>query len=381
MKKLGAVLCGFLLFIGVLIGFKIHMDIEIGNNKAGVRDLRTYERFWSSEAQAAVIDSNTLPIFGSSELTELSNYEENVGSFLNGEQMNIITIGAGNFQSLNHAITLGAIADDLETKKVALFLSPQWFDSDGCEAGAYAARMSENELLGFLCNPKISKETKLFVLERTESLLVNSPIQLARVQKYHNAIKNPVSPDTIYMWIMNVYWDYRAEYEVYKQLDRVNNDVPSYDLESLDFNEILELAEKQGQESCTNNTFGVYDEYWDTYVANVFSAGEVVDKTQQYTSSPEYYDLQCFLDVAKELGIEVIAISIPVNGPWYEYTGVLCDDYYYNVSNICAKYDNVTFADMSIYEDELYFFKDIMHLGWKGWTRVNEVLYTEFTKE
>jgi len=381
MKKLCAVLCGFLLFILVLVGFKLHMDSKIYDNKEGVRDLRTYERYWSSEAQQAVIDSDTLPVFGSSELRQLRDYDEEVSSFLNGDQMNIIPIGAGSFQSLSHAITLGSLAESIDSKKVALFLSPQWFDEDGCQPEAFAARMSENELLDFICNPKISKEQKLYVLERAEELLAESPMQLERVQKYHKAIKNPISPNTIYMHVMNVYWDFRAEYEVYKQLDKVNNDVPHYDLESIDFDEILALAEKQGQERCTNNDMGIYDDYWVKYVSDTYERGEVTEKTQKFTDSPEYDDLRCFLSVAKELDIEVILVSIPVNSRWYGYKGMLCDEYYGNVANIAAEYDNVIFADMSVYEDELYFLKDIMHLGWKGWARINEILYTEFTKE
>lgn len=380
MKKLYSVLAGILAFVLIVSLFKINMDYQIKESKEGVRNLRTYERFWSGEAQRLVIENNTLPVFGSSELVELSSYENNVGSFLNGEQMNIMTIGAGYFQSLYHAMALGAISKSVSSGKVALFLSPQWFSEEGCGADAFASRLSENLLLEFLANPDISKENKLYVLERAEKLLVNSPAQLERVNKYRKAIENPISIDSIYMGIMNVYWEYRAEYEVYTQLDMTSTDLPYYDLASLDFDKILKLAEEQGKDSCTNNDFGIYDEYWDTYVKETYENGEVLEKVQIYTQSPEYDDLRCFLSIANELNIEVIVVSIPVNQRWYNYTGSLCDEYYQIIRDIVAEYDNVIFCDMSVYEDEMYFLKDIMHLGWKGWARINEVLYTEFTK-
>ena len=47
------------------------------------------------------------------------------------------------------------------------------------------------------------------------------------------------------------------------------------DLKDMDFEELLSQAEKQGRNSCTNNNFGIYDEYWDTYVKDTFQAGEV----------------------------------------------------------------------------------------------------------
>ena len=100
-----------------------------------------------------------------------------------------------------------------------------------------------------------------------------------------------------------------------------------------------------------------------------------------YTESPEYDDLKCFLDVADELGIEVILVSIPVNEMWSEYRGELCDVYYENIRKIATEYECVNLLDMTGYGKEKYFFRDIMHLGWKGWTRINEALYKEFKEQ
>ena len=378
MKKLIAVLAGIVAFFLAIGMFKVHMDRRIAENKEGVRDLRTYERFWSSETQRLVIDEKSLPIFGSSELVCLSNYEDNIGSFLNGDEMNLVTMGGGNFQSLSHTMELGTIAPYVSSGKVALFLSPQWFSENGCNAEAFAARLSEDELLEFLANDKISAENKEYVLNRAESLLQNSPTQYARVQRYHEAMGKPVSMNALYTQIMQVFWKYRDEFGVYRQLNKINRNLPYYDLSAIDYDEVLELAEQQGRENCTNNPFGIYDSYWDTYVKEKYEQGEVLEKTQCYTSSPEYDDLRCFLRVADELDIEVIMVSIPVNGRWYKYRGDLCDEYYQNIRDIAAEYPGVTLIDMSIYENEPYFLKDIMHLGWKGWTRINEALYTEF---
>lgn len=74
-------------------------------------------------------------------------------------------------------------------------------------------------------------------------------------------------------------------------------------------------------------------------------------------------------------------VSIPVNEAWYTFHGMLCDTYYEKVKLTACEFDNVIFADMTKYADEKYFLKDVMHLGWKGWVRINEVLYREFKKE
>lgn len=87
------------------------------------------------------------------------------------------------------------------------------------------------------------------------------------------------------------------------------------------------------------------------------------------------------MQVAKELDIDVILVSIPVNEKWYTFQGMLCDEYYKKVKMTTNEFDNVVFIDMTKYANEEYFLKDIMHLGWKGWVRINEVLYREFKKE
>ncbi len=382
MKKIISFIVAILLFFVTVFCYKVHMDNAIKSDIAGMRNYRSYERYWSSDTMKMVIEDNTLPLFGSSELVELSDYHDKVESFLNGPEMNIVTIGGGFFQSLEHAIELGAIDDSLTKRKVAISISAQWFGDDGISGGVFASRMSEDELIEFLLNDKISKENKEYLVNRALSLLEKYPTQRDRVKRYKKAFKNPFSIDYIYTRIMNAFWNFKAEYGVYKQVNEVNHNLPSYNLSELDFEEILELAEEQGKQACTNNDFAIYDDYWSEYLVDLYEKGEVENKIQKFSSSsPEYDDLRCFLNVAKDLDIEVCAFVIPVNGKWYNFQGNLCDKYYRKINNLLNEYDNVTIYDFSIYENEPYFLKDIMHLGWKGWTRVNEGMYEFFMQE
>lgn len=381
MKRLAAILCGILLAACIAAGFDGYLDARISGSREAVRDYRTYERFWSNETQKLIMDENTLPVFGSSELVSIEDYKENISSFLNSPEMNIVTIGAGNFQSLSHTMALGAVADAVVGKKVALILSPQWFGTGEGLQAAFPQRFGEENLLAFLQNDKVSRQNKEYVMERTLSLLADSPVQYARVAKYKRAFENRFSVDGIYTGIMRSYWKLRGKYLVYKQLPDMRTDIPTVDLESMDFKKMLELAEQQGEASCTNNEFGIYDAYWDTYVKETYEKGEVTEKNQLYTESPEYDDLRCFLNVAKDLDMKVILFSIPVNEKWYRYQGGLCDEYYKNIRAIAKEYDNVIFKDFTRYASEKYFLKDIMHLGWKGWVRVNEALYEEFKRK
>ena len=41
-----------------------------------------------------------------------------------------------------------------------------------------------------------------------------------------------------------------------------------------------------------------------------------------FASSPEYGDLECFLKICKAENIKPMLIVLPVNGYWYDYTGL-----------------------------------------------------------
>lgn len=381
MKKIYAMLAGAFLAILLTTGTLHFADLKLQpGQKAAIRNHRTYERFWSREVQKQVMDEQTLPIFGSSELMPLEDYRKNISSFLNGEDMNIMTIGAGNFQSLSHTMTLGAIEEGIKAGKVALFLSPQWFSVEGVSKEAFPARFSEDNLLGFLENQAISDENKTYVLNRTLSLLEQSPTQYARVERYKNSFEHASIVDTVYTKIMDEFWKVRAKYQVYRQIDDMVTELPKENLEQIDYHAMLQLAEEQGRAACTNNEFGIMDDYWNTYVKDVYEQGEVKDKEQVYVESPEYEDFKCFLNVAEELEIEVLLVHIPIPEQWSLYQGQLADVYYDNIRTMAGDYENVTLIDMTEYAGEKYFFRDVMHLGWKGWTRINEALYREFKK-
>ena len=58
--------------------------------------------------------------------------------------------------------------------------------------------------------------------------------------------------------------------------------LPEVDLQNMDWEAMLQLAEKQGKEACTNNKFGIYDEYWNMYEKDIYAQGEIKEKVSSY---------------------------------------------------------------------------------------------------
>ena len=118
----------------------------------------------------------------------------------------------------------------------------------------------------------------------------------------------------------------------------------------------------------------MYNEYWDEYMApNLESrAGEMAGET--LTDTPEYDDLRCFMDVCRECGIEPYIIIMPTNGKWYDHVGLSPEvraGCYERIRALCSE-AGAECLDLSPYEYEPYYLRDIMHFGWLGWLDVEQ---------
>ena len=72
----------------------------------------------------------------------------------------------------------------------------------------------------------------------------------------------------------------------------------------------------------TDNNDYADNNYYNTSKKDLYASLKDSNKDLSYLESPEYSDMELFLTVAKELGIEVEVIIFPVNGKWNDYTGV-----------------------------------------------------------
>ena len=139
-----------------------------------------------------------------------------------------------------------------------------------------------------------------------------------------------------------------------------------------DWDALLSDAQAQGEQSCTNNDYGIHDAYW--------------DKNSQYKSEQnqdfvhaddEWADFQCFLKVCREAGLEPLVVILPMHGGWYDEMGVTSDiraQFYDQARSLCDE-AGVAYADFSSCEYEKYFLCDTVHPGWIGWVRIEHAVY------
>ncbi|MHC1724327.1 MAG: D-alanyl-lipoteichoic acid biosynthesis protein DltD [Aminipila sp.] len=388
MKKVKAFILALMLFCFTVYGFHIYSVQALALNNNAFSTWSNKVKFNSPDAIKANLNKNSIVVFGSSEFQHGQKTIYHPKAMFKDFEFNPMLIGAGYYQSLEHAITLASIGESIQTKKVVLLLSPTWFRKEGVIDTAFASRFSESSYLAMLKNDNISPETKEYIRERTTKMLQVDQTTLNRVNIYNRVLMGE-SPSLMDDLSYNVYNQFLMEKErqgVILQAKLANlkaNQNQGNQDKNLDWNYYMAKAEEQGEKNNKNPFYMTPRGYMKAeYRLNSGICPKKKPAKNCYVDSPEYDDFKCFLDICKQLNIEPLIVMLPVNGYWYDYTGFPSGTrtkYYNNIKTIAQEY-GVQSVDLSDEEYTKYFFEDSIHLGGKGWVTVNEVLYNYYNE-
>ena len=340
--------------------------------------------------EQSAAQEDTLLIFGSSELrtTEISTHPAN---FFAGKRagFQVDLIGRGSCQSLIHALELAASGDSLAGKKIVLITSPQSFVPEGIAPDLFYANFSCEQYLAALEDEDLSDEVKATLSARVAELLAayeqtdgTSPVDPAiQALAEHRASPTPLS--AVCNVLMTPYYVLdRCLLELKDMADSrpvlasgVDTAAPE-EMVPIDWQAEEQAAVAQAEQMTTNNTFGMENDYYTTYIGSRLERQKDRDAELDYSVSREYEDLQLLFEICNEKGIEPLFIHVPLHGTWSDYTGFTEDrrsQYYENVRAIAMEY-GIEMLDLTGYEYEPYFMCDTMHLGWKGWLAVDRAL-------
>lgn len=380
MKKITSFIIAIILFFIIIYGYNISLSNQIREYENELYYLLHDFKFNSIEAAETCLENgkNTILVLGSS---ELSGFNTEIFSEGNSN-FNMYLVGRGHTQCLQSALTLGAIEEKVNINKVVLIISPQWFQTtDVLNSEIFASRFQKNTFNVLLKNNKISISTKQEIIDRLKTLEISDEIQLEKIKKYEKAyLKNNIM-DKIYLEIIDNVENTKQKMKLIdllknSELKKVSKEKIRF--ENYDFNELLNEKTKTAKIVCTNNDFEIDNDYYNTYVKENLVNSKNSKSSEDFSNSTEYGDLEIFLKLCKEINIQPLIINVPVNGRWYDYVGVTKENrksYYDRIKNIAQKY-NAKIADFSECEYEKYFLKDIMHIGWRGWIKVDESIYS-----
>lgn len=387
MRKVVACALAVLLIVLTCLGGDMYLKEQIRSpeNVARAYQLNIDQRNQSRTSLKGLLDDRTVLILGSSELMHPDRIAYPQYLFGNKDSdFKMVLAGREYTQSIHQAMTIGAYGDLLPKKKVVFVLSPQWFTRKGIDSQAYASRFSESIYLQMMRNQNLSRNVKQRITDRLKVLLKSDPKQLTRIQEYEKIyLGNDVNLFARgKLQIYRSFMDIKNNYQLYGQLSKLNlSDCGVVKGAEIDYQSLMKEATAEGERESANNVFGFKASFYDTIKDKL--QGKRNEQTKEtYTSSPEYEDFRLFLDVCRELRIDPLIVSVPVNGYWYDYTGLPKaerEGYYENIRRICQEY-RVELADFSDREYEKYFLEDNAHLGRKGWVYFDQAVYQFYQK-
>lgn len=390
MKKVIAFICSVIICFSALAYYKYNLEREIQN--------KYYDKFSENlsddKFKSAILQKtgaergDNLMMFGSSEFEQSLGYGPHPFIFFNnkrtGFQVNLN--GKAGYKSLVHAADFGALGDSLKGKKVVFVLSPQWFTAGGIDEKTFEANSSELQVEGFLFNHSIEDSEKMVLANRVLSISKKNPNK--DFQAMRNLCTLYSKDDVIslskryllypYYWMEYQLLSLKDDINAEKMLDAKEKTVKyiTPQNQNINWKNELKIASDAAEKSSNNNPYGIENKtYTNSFGKNLKKSKNSAVKTS-YKVSPEYDDFKLLLQVCKDEGIQPLILNIPVNGYWYDFTGFSKEDrkaYYEEINGIVKDY-GFQVADFSEDEYDKYFLKDPSHLGWKGWTYVDEAI-------
>lgn len=383
MIKLKAFLLSLVLVIATLallnVTFVKKVDDYYKVNDNSIRYSTSYEKYKSRDILTNNITSNTLVLLGSSELVATINEDYHPNKIFNYNDFNIMQIGTSYSQNIVQASTLGSIEGAMSKRKVAIIESVQWFGKDGTYQDAFLNKASQEHIFQTLSNKKISKDTKAKLIDRIIEITKGNKLQNDLYKKYKSYFIEGKGTfiDQKLLELDNTIYSFKLKHVFYQKHAKsdyplLGDKTPDYDWEQLT-DQFVEGVKKKTD----NNDYAVDNNYYNTYLKDRYASLKDSNKDLSYLESPEYSDMELFLTVAKELGIEVEVIIFPVNGKWNDYTGVsreMREKTYKKIEDV-AKSHGATVLNYGNREYDDYFLFDVMHVGVKGWMEVEKELY------
>jgi D-alanine transfer protein len=389
MKKIAAFFTALGIFLAIILAFHFSLSGDLNMNNKDFGSWNSAYKDLSCNAISQNLHKDTMVVFGSSEFGHGRKTPYHPKNLFEKQNVDLMMVGGAYNQCLNHAITLGAVGNNIQKKKVVLILSPMWFYRSGVSSDKYALRFSELSYISFMQNDKIPASVKQYAASRSESLLTTNQSMLNRVKIYDKIFidgsNNPFY--NLFYKVRNTYITDKDAITIKSALkttgirkkvkfnDRVADPAPlNWDVLSRD------AARRMSKNS--HNKFYMSDHFWKKKFIPKYKMAKGIHRNEDFKTSPEYGDLECFLKVCKAENIEPMIMILPLNGRWYDYTGMTAQkraNFSKKIKSYCQEY-NANLVDLSKYNYTPYVVADSVHPWGKGWVKIDEKIYNFYNK-
>ena len=325
-------------------------------------------------------DMRFVPFFGSSEWMRFDSMHPAVLAEKYDRSYRPYFMGQAGVATLSQYFGIQQITSELENKQAVFVISPQWFTKEDHDPTIFQTYFNNDQLTAFLGNQSgdaASQYAANRLLKQNPGVSMKSIVEkLAKGEKLSEFDQRMI---TISAQLNEKQSALFGQFSIRGRL-RYKDQVEKY-LSSLpdqfSYEELENIARKEGEENTTNNDLGVDNHFYNTKLKKDWKKWEGSQKNFNFLKSPEYNDLQLVLDQFAKSKVNVIFVFQPVNKKWMDYTGLSEEMYQHTVEKIRYQLESQGFtniADFSKDGDEPYFVKDTIHIGWLGWLAFDKVV-------
>ena len=325
-------------------------------------------------------DMRFVPFFGSSEWMRFDSMHPAVLAEKYDRSYRPYFMGQAGAAALSQYFGIQQITSELENKQAVFVISPQWFTKEDHDPTIFQTYFNNDQLTAFLENQSgdaASRYAANRLLKQNPGVSMKSIVEkLAKGEKLSEFDQRMI---TISAQLNEKQSALFGQFSIRGRL-RYKDQVEKY-LSSLpdqfSYEELENIARKEGEENTTNNDLGVENHFYNTKLKKDLKKWEGSQKNYNYLKSPEYNDLQLVLDQFAKSKVNVLFVFQPVNKKWMDYTGLSEEMYQHSVEKIRYQLESQGFtniADFSKNGGDPYFVKDTIHIGWLGWLAFDKVV-------
>ena len=375
-RRLIAVLCALVVVVALLGGsWLFAKNVRQANLESAPvmlyptqSQLSDFNTMLASYKERIAQGDNPILTFGSSELrSNVAGKYSPAQFFLNNADFSLQIMGRIHCMSLWDAIEVGAFANELQDKRVVIFVSMQWFYTSAAKdhASEFQAIYSDDAFQAMMANSSISDETKAALQERMQEYGVSrdfdqmDPFEAATTV-IDSALGVKVGNTRAAISLLG-----GESVKTGAENSRVALGEGAGSGESVSEDEwaaIIADAQAQAEENSEDEQ-GWYNASRHAEVeAHTISIWPEGDGKRAWADG-EMKDFELLLDVCNEASIEPLIVIQPVKGEMYDktrYTEQTREELYSSIREACDEH-GVQYADMTTYSYDTYFLRDQSH--------------------
>ncbi|MBI2853992.1 MAG: D-alanyl-lipoteichoic acid biosynthesis protein DltD [Chloroflexi bacterium] len=335
-----------------------------------------------------------LPIYGSSELNIANPYHASTLFQTYPTGFTVFPVGKAGTTDLIMLQDMAAVGPDIKGKKVAISLSPPWFFNAMAGADSYAGNFSLLHANALAYSTQVSFAVKQGaarrMLQYPKTLEGDPALKFALERLADGSLLSraayylmlPLGKLWTLVLRLQDHWDTLSLIRKMSQ-DKKQPLRPEVTRQAavLDWGTLIPKSIEEQRQHATNNPLGVDDQAWlKTFRDQVAKQKNTRNDAQFLRSlgqAAEWIDLDLLLHGLKDMGVQVLVLSMPLQGTYHQYTGVseqAHQAYYDKLRQVTQPY-GVPVMDFRDHDMDKYFLIDPgAHVSREGWVYYDQAL-------